>query len=113
MHGVGDQRASEAMKCAVLFRRALGGQHAVFLLKGDAVRDREGKLALRPLARRSCPPAWRSLRPLALELVCVRYVTSSLFSLTRNTCYQTSQRVRRPAWPYVPRGRSLAPSASS
>jgi len=37
------------MKCAVLFRRALGGQHAVFLLKRDAVRDREGKFALRPL----------------------------------------------------------------
>src|SRR5712664_127277 len=31
MHGVGDQRASEAVKGAVLFRRAKSGQHAVLL----------------------------------------------------------------------------------
>src|SRR5260370_5167220 len=49
MHGVGNQRASEAVKSAVLFRRAKGGQHAVLLFEGDAMRDREGKRALRPL----------------------------------------------------------------
>src|SRR5229473_373054 len=48
-HGVGDQRAREAVKSAVLFRRAKSGQHAVLLFKGDALRDREGELALRPL----------------------------------------------------------------
>ncbi len=49
MHGVGNQRARKAVKSTVLFGRAQGGQHAVFLFKGDAMRDREGKFALRPL----------------------------------------------------------------
>src|SRR6266704_5739157 len=31
MHGVGDQRASKTVQRAVIFRRARGGQHAIFL----------------------------------------------------------------------------------
>ena len=49
MNRVGNQRAREAMKGAVLFGRAKGSQHAILLFKGDALRDREGELALRPL----------------------------------------------------------------
>src|SRR2546421_7141550 len=49
VNGVGNQRAREAMKGAVLFGRAKGSQHAILLFKGDALRDREGELALRPL----------------------------------------------------------------
>ncbi len=49
MHGVGDQRASKAMQRAVIFRRARGGQHAIFLLKGDALRHGHGELPFRSL----------------------------------------------------------------
>ena len=49
MDGVGNQRASETMQRAVLFGGADRGQHAVLLLKGDAVRKRNRELALRPL----------------------------------------------------------------
>src|SRR6266566_382790 len=46
---IGNQRAREAVKGAVLFGRTKGGEHAVLLFKADPLRDREGELALRPL----------------------------------------------------------------
>jgi len=49
VNGVGHQRASEPVERAMIFRRANGGQNAVFLLKRDAVRERHGKLSLGPL----------------------------------------------------------------
>src|SRR6266478_4654596 len=46
MNGVGNERASQAMQRAVLFGGALGAQHAVFLLEGDAEGHTHGELAL-------------------------------------------------------------------
>src|ERR1700687_219341 len=46
VHRVGDEGASESMQRAMLFRSALGAEHAVLLLEGDAVRHTHGKLAL-------------------------------------------------------------------
>jgi hypothetical protein len=37
MDGVGDQRASQPVKRAMIFCGAFGGQHAVFLIKCDAM----------------------------------------------------------------------------
>src|SRR6266404_3021726 len=43
---IGDESASEPMQRAMIFRSALGEQHAVFLLEGDAVRHTHIELAL-------------------------------------------------------------------
>jgi hypothetical protein len=49
MNGIGHQGASEAVKRAMIFRRTNGGQNAIFLFKGNAVRERHREFALGPL----------------------------------------------------------------
>src|ERR1700738_470002 len=46
VHRVGDERASQPVQRAMIFRGALGDEHAVFLLEGDAVGHTHGELAL-------------------------------------------------------------------
>src|SRR6266849_4161809 len=46
VHRVGDQRAGEPVQRAMLFGGALGDEHAVFLLEGDAEGHTYGELAL-------------------------------------------------------------------
>ena len=49
MNGIGDESARETVQGAVIFGVAKSGQHAVFLLKRDAVRQRDREFAFRPL----------------------------------------------------------------
>src|ERR1700740_843696 len=49
VHRVGHERASQSVQRAMIFRGALGDQHAVFLLEGNAVRHTHIELALRAL----------------------------------------------------------------
>src|SRR6202040_2941401 len=49
VNGIGDESARETVQGAVVLGVAKRGQHAVFLLKRDAGRQRDSKLALRAL----------------------------------------------------------------
>src|SRR3984893_985098 len=46
VHGIGDESAGEPVQRAMIFRGALGDEHAVFLLEGNAVGHTHGELAL-------------------------------------------------------------------
>src|SRR5580700_749813 len=46
VNGVGDQGARKTVKRAVIFGVAMRREHAIFLFKGDAVRQRNSELAL-------------------------------------------------------------------
>src|SRR5260221_12399526 len=46
VHRVGEQRASKPVQRPMIFGGALGDEHAVFLLEGDAVGHTDGELAL-------------------------------------------------------------------